>query len=409
MGEQGQSRPVGDAPPVFILIHGTFAREAAWTKEDAALALSLKRRYGDARFRQFLWTGKNSHEARLSAGRDLDAFILEVRKEFPASPIFLIGHSHGGNVILYGLRRREVADQVTGVLCMATPFIKTGARDLSSLFSFLGWAVPLQIAFWMSLVPAMLIVLILEIFAPENESALVGFIAILLGSGVGAGSFGASRKFVLTKGRRWAERKQMEVFRSLTAPKVTVPIVSASVRRDEAGAWLRLGARLGELPHRGWRATFPVFKGILITWFAMLILVSLWDLATDSQAGRGLYMMFSLYILLPILVLLGCLVPLMALLPWAVRGNPWVFGGEGILYNFLVVIEAERSPPSASESQHIEVDLNSGQGLRHSRLYSDETILAQLTEFFDTMLAGRGGAVARSATFHNNSFNHAVR
>ena len=66
-------------PIVVTLVHGTYARGAAWTKEGSALrsqiAEALVGHGRDAHFDVFEWSERNTHKARIKAGYELAAHI----------------------------------------------------------------------------------------------------------------------------------------------------------------------------------------------------------------------------------------------------------------------------------------------------------------------------------------------
>lgn len=70
----------------------------------------------------FGWTGENTHAARIEAADDLADRINEIIRSDPDARIHLIGHSHGGNVIL------KAVDQY---ITRQKAFARRLARDLS--------------------------------------------------------------------------------------------------------------------------------------------------------------------------------------------------------------------------------------------------------------------------------------
>ena len=60
----------------------------------------------EGRVVDFSWSGENSHEARLAAGDRLAHLMREISHKDPDAHIHLIGHSHGGNVVLRAVSRR---------------------------------------------------------------------------------------------------------------------------------------------------------------------------------------------------------------------------------------------------------------------------------------------------------------
>ncbi len=103
----------------IVFVHGTWAthdgEKRPWyglNKEDPnSFAASLHRllekgQLGDARWGEdtvYTWSGENSHDARLQAGRELCQVLLSIIKKDGSARIHLIAHSHGGNVVLAAL------------------------------------------------------------------------------------------------------------------------------------------------------------------------------------------------------------------------------------------------------------------------------------------------------------------
>ena len=60
-----------------VLVHGTFAREAAWTAEDSDLRRIFRETLGSkTSFEIFNWSGGNSHLERSKAAESLGASAL---------------------------------------------------------------------------------------------------------------------------------------------------------------------------------------------------------------------------------------------------------------------------------------------------------------------------------------------
>jgi len=70
---------------------------------------------------EFNWTGHNSHRSRLEAGRNLAMLVSSLRNQ-SSKPIWVVAHSHGGNVALYALRDLGAAD-IQKLVFLATPFL----------------------------------------------------------------------------------------------------------------------------------------------------------------------------------------------------------------------------------------------------------------------------------------------
>lgn len=131
--------------PVTIIIHGTFASQADWWKlgtggtfaDRLESALSEQGMCGTVwqpvlkaglSYEHFAWSGDNSHQARVAAGRNLARSLHELGQRCSASSssplhINLIAHSHGGNVALEALRHLKNTVRVQRLVCLGTPLI----------------------------------------------------------------------------------------------------------------------------------------------------------------------------------------------------------------------------------------------------------------------------------------------
>jgi hypothetical protein len=78
---------------------------------------------------EFRWSGLNEHNARLQAGNELAMYINDCHQKcimkLGERPAFiLIGHSHGGNVILSSLGKLERDVALASIHLMGTPFLR---------------------------------------------------------------------------------------------------------------------------------------------------------------------------------------------------------------------------------------------------------------------------------------------
>ena len=134
--------------PVVLLIHGTFAAEAAdegqqWWQRGSPFQQALRQCWPQATppadDPPFHWSGENSEWARYQAGRSL----LERLRKYEARGLdyHLIGHSHGGSVIWHALRmaaRRNLQlKHLRSWATIGTPFLQF--RPVASLLNSLLW------------------------------------------------------------------------------------------------------------------------------------------------------------------------------------------------------------------------------------------------------------------------------
>jgi hypothetical protein len=80
----------------------------------------------DGQLIDFVWSGENTHDARCAAGDRLAQVMREIASKDPDARIHLVGHSHGGNVVLRAVR--EVwggsASRPATITLLGTPFYR---------------------------------------------------------------------------------------------------------------------------------------------------------------------------------------------------------------------------------------------------------------------------------------------
>ncbi len=112
---------------IIILIHGTFATNAEWTQPESLFRRELALALGGTRaidVLPFAWNGANRHIDRRKASLQLRRLIMLKQNEQPDSSIYLIGHSHGGNIALQAARHFAAEPRLAGVVTLATPFLE---------------------------------------------------------------------------------------------------------------------------------------------------------------------------------------------------------------------------------------------------------------------------------------------
>ena len=109
---------------VVTVIHGTFETEATWTQDGSPLLSAILKRFGQAEVRRLKWSGKNSFRARHEGVRCLETHVTKIERDHPRSPHFLIGHSHGGSIMAYWIKKApRNAERIAGAAFLSTPFI----------------------------------------------------------------------------------------------------------------------------------------------------------------------------------------------------------------------------------------------------------------------------------------------
>ena len=92
---------------IVFLVHGTWARCADWTLPGSNLRKSISSIFdGSVVFKQFMWSGKNTMNARNNATIDLKEQLENSLREHTGSDHFVIAHSHGGNIALRAITEK---------------------------------------------------------------------------------------------------------------------------------------------------------------------------------------------------------------------------------------------------------------------------------------------------------------
>ena len=121
----------------FTLLHGTFARGADWVvddKDSESFRNRLRSELPDynLKFDVVDWGYEginrirdNTIERRIHGSEQLESYLLDSEESTSTNRRFIISHSHAGNVALYALQNPEARKKVAGLVCMATPFLKS--------------------------------------------------------------------------------------------------------------------------------------------------------------------------------------------------------------------------------------------------------------------------------------------
>src|ERR1043166_1959359 len=125
----------------ITLVHGTFARDAGWTRQDSLLCKYLKAHLpGKVEFHRFIWSSWPCQRARIKAAHQLRAEFSGRIKDDPEARHCIIAHSHGGNVACYALVDTELPTKLHCLVTLATPFLVTRQRQLSRFGTFSAFA-----------------------------------------------------------------------------------------------------------------------------------------------------------------------------------------------------------------------------------------------------------------------------
>jgi hypothetical protein len=68
------------------------------------------------------WSGANTFRGRLRGADEVARSLRATVAKYPGAHHFVVAHSHGGTVAMLALRDPSLAQHISGVVCLATPF-----------------------------------------------------------------------------------------------------------------------------------------------------------------------------------------------------------------------------------------------------------------------------------------------
>jgi pimeloyl-ACP methyl ester carboxylesterase len=112
------------------LVHGTFARKTTWIDVDSAFSAGLLEYFPESTIHPFRWSGKNSARTRQNATKSLVVFVRELSARYAGQEVVLVGHSHGGSIILKASHELRENGICVKIACLGTPFLRYFKVDL---------------------------------------------------------------------------------------------------------------------------------------------------------------------------------------------------------------------------------------------------------------------------------------
>ena len=321
----------------------------------------------------YRWSGKNSHSARISAGRELAQFTNELCQSNAFRRVWCVAHSHGGNVALYALRDCEFAAKLAGIAFFGTPFLHFRRRNLEQFCHTFT-----NVLSWLLLFPVYPFVSFLLLFIAMLFGPLVVGFQLFIGNPVGAWLYLRHRK----RARLWAERKMLSFLsqRQREADKwlkQSTPLCAtyvATISRDEAGIWLACFDRMSEALWAGLAVAGRTIAPVVGIVFSLLIGMVVVDDTLMNFESPFMFLM-QMVLGLAAFIVVG---PFFAVpVSWIVRGTPLAFGWEGFLKGCTLRIRPSRSP--FWESEHTTVREYAAddniEGQRHCFFYRDMNVI----------------------------------
>ena len=116
---------------IVTLLHGTFQPRAGWTRKHSKLYQRLLSTFPkETRITRVVWSGRNTFAAREQAAVRLRKRLQRQAIYYPDAQQIVVAHSHGGNVALLAIKEAETRKRLSGIACLATPFLHVVERNL---------------------------------------------------------------------------------------------------------------------------------------------------------------------------------------------------------------------------------------------------------------------------------------
>jgi Alpha/beta hydrolase family len=352
---------------IIVLVHGTAARGAEWTQLDSPLCQAVIKSSYDVY--RFLWSGDNSHDARLTAGKCFEEKLTELVGE-PRNegvPLFVVAHSHGGNVSLYGLRG-TLRERVSGVVCLATPFLHFFPATLGTRFLFfvagvyfIGALFLVSVLLFLGLPPVMFLVVV---------AAILVVLIFLLHKLRRMGLRFPPRKMLREMFKADIEQLEKELElpelerQKLFIIKPVADEAAGALVSSQFSAWVarQIWGFLG----RFWENKFILAIGAFV--------VALWGVAFLLPASfHQSLSTIGLVIIVAIMTAVGIVASLLLLIIILANGS---FGYDALALAFRGQTAAESSPPGKAVVVSIALS-----GFRHSEIYKDCKAIDQVATF----------------------------
>ncbi|MBH3426178.1 esterase/lipase family protein [Pseudomonas alkylphenolica] len=366
---------------VVILIHGTFARDASWIDDDGVLAATIREKSKDIQVIPFRWSGINSPTARIKAGYDLAAVGEKLNKQ-GCRKIFLVAHSHGGNVALYSLRNLQMLKMVSGIWFLGTPFLTIFNRSVEK-FS----AIFTQTLSWLLLFP---------VFLPFGMMGLMDLIGSIFGPLAFAFMLFVGNQVLVISYLIIRPRLRSALHRQLTAilqrlqqntrerlgqPEPKCPSVIAFVRWDEAGFLLRAIDSMAQAPWSLYGIAVQTV-GFFAVWCIVTMSVRDYIYGDTISNLNADQLLLSAPLWVSFIVLVAPLV--VAPLVSVIRGSRLAFGFEGVISAATLRIKPVAIPLWANSQNHQQIGClppKNLRGLRHSMFYADDGLITACAEW----------------------------
>ncbi|MCH9696417.1 MAG: hypothetical protein K0U72_18015 [Gammaproteobacteria bacterium] len=318
----------------------------------------------------------------MRAGVALRQLLRELANN--ADRLYVLAHSHGGNVLLYALDDAELEQEIDGMVFMATPFLHFHRHNFS--FSYIREVMVLLTSFT-TLIPAMIFRALREVFPwkfmDELSPVSIGVLVLLAVLG-----FGFWRWAVRTIDYYWRPTTESKRICREFQPKPPNPNVEVLIVRhtgDEASLFLNGGSLVELLMSTIWKISQSILYPIKLIPFWLFssekrtkkvfvvsaILIAAALLISPATSIKVAYI--GLLILFLAVLAIGTIHVLLAF--GILVLNVIRFGWYGISASAFVRVSSEATPIGRWP---VELCASQGGGLAHSEAYQDPQVVDRI-------------------------------
>ncbi len=379
----------------IVLVHGTFGQESNWFRRGSHFRINLDRKLNESGispiFSEFVWSGKNGHEARHDASRCL-AEQLAKTKLGEHYTTYVIAHSHGGNILRNALRKMNKSNLPGGIVTLGTPFIFARRRKMATFL-------------WLFILPLFTSLFVIGLYLDLPGWTMIFAVPALL--------------FYVSQGMTKAQIIQETVAAELAThfadiEDLDLPILNITTLLDEARLLLKVWHWFGESLHILIDFSVKLFYFGLTALLLIAVMghlnvgaisleqnsifasifhsvlnhVSLTKTSANESAITQ-YFWIALWgslVLLSLLLSLVALllVPVVAIVPWFVRTQWFAFGEEKLAWYLTHEVKLETVASKKSRLYWVKIrDAWRQSRLRHASYYLSDDVISAISGFIN--------------------------
>ena len=358
---------------IFTLVHGTFAKGADWVLDDEDPKLFRSRlksalsEFDVAFDDDFEWGHDsplrfldNTLSARREGAEKLEGYLTGLGdREDKKIHRYIVAHSHGGNIALYALRNPEARKAIDGVICLATPFLKS--KDQPILRDLFGFSALILFVLAYNLPPSLHWIWAMLIWGYTSVYLLVALIIIV------SGSLGTS-KASSDKESSHLDRLEFPTRDDLSGTEGKPSAWIFCVDKDEVGKIMEFAYYVGSAIRKSWNGVNTFGRWCVYLYFATIYparyLVEKFE--WESEFLESATAVWDGWVMTPLIVLASFMLMAMVVLRLS-------FAFDSVRWIARVVTWSNTVPWDGHEAREVPSDENAKGLLRHTMIQSQST------------------------------------